>query len=271
MNVLVSPDHRIRLLAQPVAAANAPELEAVFVGAAAATTAFDSASTALAAAAALGFSPAAGDTTLNNLPLAFADIGSFVAAFPGDDSWLARAVRDYFAAGGLRAWVVRVDMDPAAPLDAYASASPAILATEPQNGIAIAAQIPTAGLLVLPDLEYFCLAATQPPKMLPPPPPVAAVFRPIKDFIAPAPAPIAQPTPTTTIRPIDVLTRVSGALAVLRPDMLCLFALPVGADSTQSQSVLTRRAIAYVHGDLNGAVGTDMPQIQALAPLVQDV
>jgi hypothetical protein len=267
MNVLVSPDHRIRLLAQPVAAASAPELEAVFVGQAAATPAFSSATAALAAAAALGFVPAAGDTTLNNLPLAFTDVGSFVAAFPGDDSWLARAVRDYFAAGGLRAWVVRVDMDPAAPLDAYASASPAILAPEPQNGVAIAAQIPDAGLLVLPDLEYFCLAATQPERELPPAPPVAAVFRPIKDFIVPPSMPAAQPAPTTPIQPIDVLTRVSGALAVLRPDMLCLFALPVGADATQSQSVLAKRAIAYVHGPS----ATDMPQIQVFAPLVQDV
>ena len=272
MNALVSPDHRIRLLAQPAKAAIAPELEAVFVGQAAATPAFVSAAAALAAAAALGFVPADDDTTLNNLPLAFTDIGSFVTAFPGDDSWLARAVRDYFAAGGLRAWVVRVAMDAAAPLDAYVSTSPSILATEPQNGIAIAAQIPDAGLLVLPDLEYFCLAATLPPPAPPPAPPVAAVFRPISDFIATPSAPAAQPTPATTIRPLDVLARVSAALAVLRPDMLCLFALPVGADPTQSQPVLAKRAIAYVHGPAGpNAAATDMPQIQALAPLVQDV
>jgi hypothetical protein len=224
MNVLVSPDHRIRLLARPADAAVAPELEAVFVGQAAATAAFGSAAAALAAAAALGFVPAADDTTLNNLPLAFTDIGSFVAAFPGDDSWLARAVRDYFAAGGRRAWVVRVVTDPAAPLDAYASTRPAILATVPQNGIAIAAQIPDAGLLVLPDLEYFCLAATVPPPEPPPAPPVAAVFRPIRDFIATPPPSAAQPTPPPPVAPFDVLSRVSAALAVLRTDMLCLFA-----------------------------------------------
>lgn len=273
MNALVSPDHRIRLLVQPADAAIAPELEVVFVGQAAETPAIDSAGAALAAAAALGFAPAAGDTTLNNLPLAFTDIGSFAAAFPGDDSWLARAVRDYFAAGGLRAWVVRVAANSAAPLDAYVSPGPSILASEPQNGVAIAAQIPAAGLLVLPDLEYFCLAATLPLPPPPPTPPVAAVFRPTRDFIATPSAPRVQPTPATPIRPIDVLTRVSATLAALRPDMLCLFALPVGADPTQSQPVLAKRAIAYVHGpaDPKNASGADMPQIQALAPLVQDV
>ncbi len=273
MKTLVSPDHRIRLSAQSAVAAIAPELEAVFVGQSAATPAFNSAAAALAAAAALGFSPAADDTSLNNLPLAFTDIGSFVAAFPADDTWLARAVRDYFAAGGRRAWVVRVAPGPAAPLDAYVSASPPILAPEPQSGLAIAAQIPSAGLLVLPDLEYFCLAATLPPPALPPAPSVAPVFRPLEDFIAPPPAPAAPPVPATPIAPFDVLARVSGALAVLRPDMICLFALPVGADPTQSQPMLAKRAVAYVHGSAgpSGVAVNDMPQIQALAPLVRDV
>jgi len=293
MNALVSPDHRIRLLAQARVAPIAPELEAAFVGQAAANPAFGAAQAALNAAAALGFSPATGDTSLNGLPLAFTDVGSFVAAFPDDDSWLARAVSDYFAAGGLRAWVVRVDAGPLPDgavdagrlLDAIVSANPPVRAAEPHTGVEIAAQVPSAGLLVLPDLEYACLAAAEPTPELPSTPPVQAVFRPAADFIEPPTSSIAAPSQAATnalapIDPFGVLTRVSAALAVLRPDMICLFALPMGADPTQSQPSLAKRAIKYVHGPDailapnltagSSAAGADLPQVQALAPLVLD-
>jgi hypothetical protein len=268
MNALVSPDHRIRLLREGRVAPAAPQLEAVFVGEAAASTAFGAAASALTTAAALGFSPAADDKSLNGLPLAFTDIGSFVAAFPGDDSWLARAVGDYFAAGGLRAWVVRVAVEQAAPLDAYISASPPVLAAEPQNAVSIAAQVPSAGLLALPDLEQACLAAAAPAPALPLPP--DPVFRPAKDFVEPTAPSVATPSQVAQTAPFDVLRRVSAALAVMRPDMIFLFALPVGADPTLSQPALANRAVAYVHGAATPDPTTDLPQVQALAPLVRD-
>src|SRR5271166_3079141 len=160
--MLVSPDQRVRLVDQfPVAAA--PELEAVFVGAAATQPAFGAASGAVSAAVQLGFVPDAGDVSLNNLPLAFSSAAAFDAAFPGDDSWLAHGVRDFFNAGGVRAWVVRVEVAPDAPIDAYMRANPPIVSTLPPTGVEIAMQVPSAGLLVLPDLEYLCLASSLPP------------------------------------------------------------------------------------------------------------
>src|SRR5579875_3780188 len=152
--MLIAPDRRISL-APPPPALVAPALEAVFVGAAAAVTSYADAAPALLAAAQLGFTPSVGDTSLTDLPLAFADFAAFAAAFPGDDGWLAQAVNDYFNAGGARAWVVRVAVDPADPLGAYLPHG-APGATAAPAGIAIAAQIPSAGLLVLPDLEYLC-------------------------------------------------------------------------------------------------------------------
>jgi hypothetical protein len=266
--VLVSPDHRVRLSGQaPVAAA--PELEAVFVGTAAENPAFSAAAAALAAAAQLGFAPSPGDTSLTGLPLAFSSTGSFAAAFPGDDGWLARAVRDYLNAGGLRAWVVRVEVDPAAPLDAYVTQKPPpTAATLPTSGLEIAMQVPSAGLLVLPDLEYLCLAAALPPPTPPPAPPAPPGFRPLADFVTPAPTTTARSPGAVPIAPYDVLGRVSAALAAQRPDMLCLFALPVGADQTQSVPVLVQRADAYLHGSV--LPGLDLPQVQAFAPLLRD-
>src|SRR5262249_3057989 len=136
------------------------------------------------------------------------------------------------------------------PFDAYFRARPPVLANEPQNAVAIAAQVPSAGLLVLPDLEYACLVGAAPPPAPPSTPPVQAVFRPIGDFVEPkassdAGQPQAAPTTSTQIAPFDILSRVP---ALLRPDMICVFALPVGADPTLSQLALTKRAMTYVHG-----------------------
>jgi hypothetical protein len=266
--VLVSPDQRVRL-ADQFAVAAAPELEAVFVGAAAAQPAFGAASTAVSAAVQIGFKPDAGDVSLNNLPLAFSSAAAFDAAFPGDDSWLAHGVRDFFNAGGVRAWVVRVEVAPATPIDAYMRPNPPIVSTSPPTGAEIAMQVPTAGLLVLPDLEYLCLASSLPPPALPDAPRVPIGFRPLSDFVAP-PRPLITPPPATTatVLPGAVLSRVSTALALRRPDMLCLFALPIGADQTVSVPALVKRAEAYIHA--NTVPGPDLPQVQAFAPLMRD-
>lgn len=263
------PDHRV-CLTEPPTVSTEPELEAVFVGAAAATPVFAAATTALAAASQLGFVPAPDDTTLTGLPLAFTTATSFAAVFPGDESWLARAVRDYFNTGGLRAWVVRVEVDPTDPLDAYVRLDATIGASAAlAGGVAIAMQVPSAGLLVLPDLEHLCLAAALPPPPLPVAPPVPPGFRPLADFATPSASSAGSALPpNSAIAPHDVLGRISTALAAERSDMLCLFALPIGADQTQSLPALVARADAYVHGDTSP--GADLPQVQVFAPLMLD-
>jgi hypothetical protein len=122
---------------------------------------------------------------------------------------------------------------------------------------------------VLPDLEYLCLAASLPSlSRLPVSPPDPPVFRPARDFVTPQqPVVPTPPSGAATLSPYAVLTRVSAALAS-RPDMLCLFALPIGADQTQSLPALVQRADVYLHG--NGLAGQDLPQVQAFAPLLHD-
>jgi hypothetical protein len=265
--MLIAPDRRVCLTVQSSVAAT-PELEAVFVGGAASAPDPTAAADALVAAAQLGFVPASGDNSLNDLPLAFSSAASFAAAFPGDDGWLARAVADYFAAGGLRAWVVRTVVDSAAPLDAFLLASPPVAANAPPTGVQVALQIPSVGLLILPHLEYLCLRGSEPPPALPVPPRIAPGFRPISDFLPPAPSPPAPLPAGVLVDPQDVLARASALLAASRPDMLCLFALPVGADQTQTTAAIVRRADAYLHGAT--PPGPDMPQVQAFAPLLRD-
>jgi hypothetical protein len=243
-----------------------PELEAVFVGLSAAGDS-TAAGEAIAAAAQLGYG-AADDPALTGRPLAFSSAAAFAAVFPADDSWLAHAVADYFNAGGKRGWVVRIDADPATLVNALLSASPQVDGVLPTSGAGIAMQVPTAGLLVLPDLEQLCLESTQPPPPVPPVPPEPPVFRPAADFLAPRPPPVPPlPAGIAALDPFALLTRVSALLAARR-DMLCLFALPVGADETQSTPRLVQRADAYLHGA--SLRGPDLPQVQAFAPLLRD-
>jgi hypothetical protein len=265
--MLVSPDYRVSLAdTQPVAAA--PELEAVFVGSAFANARPAAAMEARAAAVALGFGSGADDPAMVGRPLAFASAAAFLAAFPNDGGWLSQAVQDYFAAGAQRAWVVRVEVDPARPLDAYVTQTPPPAGSLPDTGLEIALQVPSAGLLVLPDLEQACLAGSLPPPQAPVAPPDPPAFRPLADFVVPPPPVVSpQPAGAATVSPYDVLTRVSAALASLRPDMILLFALPIGADQTQSTAALLRRTDQYLHGD--SLAGPDLPQVQAFAPLLR--
>jgi hypothetical protein len=267
--VLISPDHRISLSNQ-YSVAVAPELEAVFIGDAAASPAFDAATDAIAAAAQLGFESGEGDLSLTDLPLAFSSTASFAAAFPGDDGWLARGVRDYFNAGGQRAWVIRVVVDPNDPLRAYMRPNPTAIANLPLTGVEIAMQVPSAGLLLMPDLEYLCLASVSPPApSVPAVPPAPPGFRPVADFVAPPPAANVPPVPLpVAVLPNNVLTRVSTTLQAARPDMLCLFALPAGTDQTLSVPALVTRVATYLYG--NAGTGADLTQVQAFAPLLRD-
>jgi hypothetical protein len=349
--MFVSPDYRVQL-DDPNPVSTTPQLEAVFVGAApfnpptAAVLQSTATRTATAAAFQLGFALPP-DGSLNGLPLAFSNTAAFAAAFPGDTSWLAHAVKDYFNAGGLRAWVVRIDSGTTPLLDAIAV-----------GGVGIAMQVPAAGLVLVPDLEALCLASVPPPPPLPAPPPLAPAFRPFAGAVSPpspavsntlsAPAGLAATAiapsgltlswtaPTNTgdaevggytvyrdgrivgtvngattrygdsglnsntsygytvvafdtslpdalvsapsaplavstanlVTPNEVLTRVSAILAAQRPDMLCLFALPVGADASQSMPKLVTRALDYVGGV--SATTPNFPQVQAFAPLLRD-
>jgi hypothetical protein len=348
--MFLSPDYRVQLN-DPNPVSTTPQLEAVFVGAApvnpptAAALQSTATQAATAAAVQLGFAQPL-DGSLNDMPLAFSSTAAFASAFPGDTSWLARAVKDYFNAGGLRAWVVRIDSGTTPLLDAIAV-----------GGVGIAMQVPAAGLVLVPDLEALCLASVPPPPPLPTAPPLAPAFRPFAGTVPPpspavsntlsAPAGLAAtaiapsgltlswtastntggpgvggytvyrdgklvgtvdgattrygdsglnsntsysytvvafdsspaalvsgpstPLAVSTADPVtpnEVLSRVSAILAAQRPDMLCLFALPVGADGSQSMPKLVTRALDYVGGV--SATTPNFPQIQAFAPLLRD-
>ncbi len=267
---LVSPDERIVLLGLPPAAAD-PAMVVAFIGAApvgATLAASQAAQAALAYAARLGYRPQGADLT--GLPLAFDSATAFASVFPDDPSWLAAAVSDYFRAGGVRAIVIRVNVDPGAPLDAYVAAAPSIAPIMagylPARGLDIVMTVPQAGMVVLPDLEQLCFnAAIVPLAAAPQPKPPPPQFRPLADWpVAPPAAAAAPGAGAAVLTPGAVLQPVNAALAAQRPDMQLLFCLPIGADQTLATAGIAARAQSYLYG----AGAAILPQVQALAPML---
>jgi hypothetical protein len=268
--MLATPDQRTQLADPTPTPASIVALEVAFIGlsngldaiaspAAIDTAPLDDASrvaikAALNGAKQLGIDQLATDQGLEGLPLVFDGAAGFAAAFPGDDSWLVRAVRDYFAAGGQRAWVVRISGDE----DAART-----------RALEIAMAIPSAGLVLAPDLEHSLLAAIASPPPAPAPPPPGAVFRPAAEFVL-APQPPRQADAQAPLSSGEAIERVqtalrsvNDALAARRRDMVFLFALPIGADLTQSIPALAKRTEAYLKG-------TALSQTQVFAPLLRD-
>ena len=227
----------------------------------------------------LGFTPTAEGF---DQPVRIDDWGTFRALFgaapvpatgdplPGQSMWLPQAVADFFAAGGRRAWIIRTAAN--ADLSAYVPDDAAIpgFGAAPR-GIVAAATIPAAGLVVLPDLERLAAVPEVVTPLPPPLPPIAPEFRPVGAPPPGRPVPsaaggIAAGVPAIFLA--DLLGRICRTLARLRPDMQCLFSLPVGLDQTASPHVLADTAIRLLYGTPDNIA--DRPGLQVLAPLLRD-
>lgn len=211
------------------------------------------------------FGPLAGDHALS------------LDALPGQRLWLPGAVADFFAAGGKRAWIVRVPLRDNAPEDAHVPPAIAIPGLGPARGLAAACAIPTLGLVVFPDLErMFAIPEVKTP--VPPPIPVPLpVFRPQGATPPDTPAGGTYRGPGA-IRPsapvTDVLRRIVRTLSALRPDVSALFALPAGLDSNATSVSVQTEAIRMVYGDgaekLLPKDKIALPAIQPVVPLLRD-
>ncbi|WP_296927136.1 hypothetical protein [Thiohalocapsa sp.] len=181
---------------------------------------------------------------------------SYASKLGGAGAWLPRAVDDWFANGGELLWLIVVPEaegrggffglgSDALAAEAGAGTSADLGATgatggrlalhEPLGlrGLALALAIPDIGLLALPDLERLQVPAqlAGPARVRLPNPapsflPCSAQYNDGHRERRDAPEMLTPAPPVSTL---TILDAIAGALAGYRPDLQCLFALPLAA------------------------------------------
>lgn len=197
----------------------------------------------------------------------------------GDRAWLPRAVSDFFSAGGEKLWVIPVpDASPGPTGTGAADFMPTPYArlADPESlrGLDVALAIPEVGLVALPDLERLEIPANLPDiprKRLPNPPPV---FLPcatdLDDHIRERRHPDAMPSLASRLGPERIITAIGTALAQRRPDVQCLFSLPLAYDRQAGEPGLDPEALdALANLQTDRARGPRLRRIQLLFPYLR--
>ncbi|MEJ2509747.1 MAG: hypothetical protein P8009_09770 [Gammaproteobacteria bacterium] len=197
----------------------------------------------------------------------------------GARAWLPRAVADFFTAGGEKLWIVPVpDIEPDRSGNGGTDFLPrpdARLADPEQlRGLDAALAIPEIGLVTLPDLERLEVPANLPDtprKRLPNPPPV---FLPCahdtSDHVRERRRSESMPTPSPVLGLARILTAVGAALERRRPDVQCLYTLPLAYDRAADRPGLDPAALRALRDLLDDpARAPALRRIQMLYPYLR--
>jgi hypothetical protein len=184
---------------------------------------------------------------LRHVPLPIASVAELYDVFPeaatgatsyrsdlaGQTAWLPRAVEDFFSAGGREAFVIVLPEENAQ--DAFRpieSPNATALAWE-LEGIALLRVLPEVALVALPDLERLQIPADLPDPARVRLPNPAARFVPCGSNLDDdhrerrySDETVAPPAPRSTD---EILRPVLRFLARERPDVQCLFTLPIAS------------------------------------------
>ncbi|MDL0433524.1 hypothetical protein QPM17_20475 [Marinobacter sp. TBZ242] len=185
----------------------------------------------------------------------------------GSNAWLPGCVDDFFANGGSRLWVVAVPED--GGHEAFLPRTDTVLHNiSTLQGVASLLVIPTIGLLALPDLERLQIPAQlsgipEPdhgagaPQFMPcsePPP---------EEDTAPEPA---SPAPVTPLATEDLLRQILPWLYQHRPDIQCLWSVPLTYDRDRQIPAVSNVALDAIDGIAATDSGHRLRQVQFVFP-----
>ena len=237
--------------------------------------------------------------SLYHLPLPISSAAEFDDIFPdsrhmptgyhsvlaGAHAWLPVAVEDYFANGGEKLWVVRIPegerQEGFLPRTATELGDGSRLRDGTKlhdvctlKGVTTVLPIPEIGVIALPDLERL-----QVPANLPDIPSVQfdnpePRFLPCSGILAderlgpppPAGEPGGPPTPQPSRRLIEM---VQGTLARHRPDVQCLYSLPLAYSSHAGSPVVDPDVLDEIRLMKEGATGPGLRRIQLVSPYMR--
>ena len=241
---------------------------------------------------AVGFGPAVdairqgSDTGLYHLPLPLNSNAEFRDIFPdadqkptqygsllaGNRAWLAQAVADFFANGGEKLWVVRIP-EADGQRGFLPSEGTVFHDIRTLRGLAAVMVIPNLAVAAFPDLERLQIPARLPdiprnrldnpdPRFLPCTQRIADDHRerryPDEIPDAPPPYPIGE-----LVRPI------ANVVARYRPDLTCLFTLPLAYSGDLGGPVVDSRALQWLGDRRSGSDGYGLRHVQFLFPYLR--
>lgn len=197
-----------------------------------------------------------------------ADSG-YSSTLAGSNAWLSQCVDDFFANGGQKLWLIRVPEGDGE--EAFVPAGrPNLLEPQSLRGMAVPLVLENVGVITLPDLERLRVPARLPDV------PNVRLAKPEPRFLPCSTIPgtrrlTGRPAPDEPERlPFRaLLERITTTLASHRPDIVCLFTLPLGHESRLGRPVADAATLAELESLRSGAKGNALRRIQFLFPYLR--
>jgi hypothetical protein len=224
----------------------------------------------------------------DHLPIPLHSIAEFDDIFPdartattiyrsrlaGAEAWLPQAVEDFFANGGERLWVIPIPEREGAT-GFFARPDTVLHDTDTLRGIAVALILLDVGLVAFPDLERLQIPARLPDiprlRLVNPDPKFIPVSQTIGDDhrerrysseLINIPEPLAL---------LPALRQLLGPITRYRPDMQCLFTLPLAYSDDSDSPAVDPAAIEALQNIRTEPAAASLRHVQLLFPYLRGV
>lgn len=224
---------------------------------------------------------------LCHLPIPINSLAEFEDIFPdtrssdavygsrlaGNLSWLVNAVEDYFANGGEKLWVVQIPEDDG--IDGFLPEfDTPLYDVENLRGIATALALGQVGLIALPDLERLQIPAHLPDiprlRLANPEPQFTPVSQDYDDGHRErrhsSEMPVISVEPLATVA---LLQRMLGFTYKHRPDIQCLFTLPLSFSDTLGSPEIDQQTLDQLNLVRQQSQAHLLRQVQFLFPYLR--
>ncbi|NMT64996.1 hypothetical protein [Marinobacter orientalis] len=191
----------------------------------------------------------------------------YQSTLAGANAWLPGCVDDFFANGGTRLWIVAVPEEKGH--EAFLPAPDTVLHdTSTLRGVASLLVIPAIGLLALPDLERLQIPANLPGIPEPDYAREAPQFMPCS---TPPPKAVTAPeaassNPTEPMATAALLRQILPWLCQHRPDIQCLWSVPLTYDQDRQIPAASSRALEAIGKIAVTPAGHRLRQVQFVFP-----
>jgi hypothetical protein len=197
----------------------------------------------------------------------------YYSTLAGDKAWLPLCVDDFFANGGQKLWVVIVPEEQE-QLGFYSPTFVDLTDTASLTGIATTLVLNNVGIVCLPDLERLQIEAhwldIAHLRLENPNPEFVPCSTDWDDGHRERRNSDELKTPTSPVAFINIVENILVLLAKKRPDMMCLFSLPMLSEGSETMPTVDSSAIATLQSIKSGSGAHQLRHLQLIFPYLQN-